>query len=117
MAFQEAEGSHKASIKANQLEVGQYVEGFIIGKEDSDKFQGSFAFKFIPKVANEFLGLVAGEEILLWANGSLRKFYEAGNEDGYLYRITRIAGVMSKTFHKETVSFSVQVDKDQKYIP
>lgn len=117
MGFEQAPGSFSdgESIKANQLAIGQFIEGYIIGRVDSTKFPGSFAFKFSPTIENDFLGLKIGKEAIVWANGSLRKFYESGNVDGYLYRITRTKGVISKTYGKETVSFAVQVDKTKKY--
>jgi hypothetical protein len=102
MSFETISGTKKY-IKANSLEVGQSLEGFVVGKHNSEKF---------PEI-DSLVMKINNEDVVLNPNGSLKYFFKNGNATGYYYRFTRLPDV--KTARGLTSSqFKIEIDKSKK---
>lgn len=101
MAFELAERKFK---KANDIPVGSSVEGYVVGKYNGGKF---------PKVDCLMIKEKDGTEYILSGNGTLKYFFENGNQVGLYYRFTRKADQLNKM--KQTVSqWTIEVDRSLK---
>ena len=101
MAFETVQ-SQKKYIKANSLEVGQAIEGFVVGKFNSEKF---------PEI-DSLVMKINNEDVILNPNGSLKYFFSNGNKPGYYYRFTRMPDTKTKR-GLTSAQFKVEVDKSK----
>ena len=101
MAFETVQ-SQKKYLKANSLEVGQSIEGFVVGKFNSDKF---------PEI-DSLVMKINNEDVVLNPNGTLKWFFQNGNKPGYYYRFTRMPDTKTKR-GLTSAQFKIEVDKSK----
>jgi hypothetical protein len=101
MAF-ETVGTGKF-VKSNSLTLGQSIEGFVVGKYNSEKYPEK----------DEIEMVINGEKVILNTHGGLKYFFSNGNKPGYYYRFTRLE---DKKTPKGAMSpqFKIEIDRSKK---
>lgn len=99
MAFESVEQKFK---KANDIKVGESIEGFVIGKHNGGRFPNVDCIRM--KVGNE--------NIILTGNGTLKYFFENGNKAGFYYRFTRVEDKKNK-LGQVVSQWKIEIDRSR----
>ncbi len=103
MAFETVSGI-KNYKKSNEIKVGEFIEGYVTGKQNSGLY---------PEIDQICMQTKKGEQFILSPHGSLKFFFKNNNKPGFYYRFTRLDDTKNKR-GQAICQFKIEVDKTDK---